>query len=164
MEFSDAVPKTKTGQLQFDSPVSSSLLLKDHVAVVHPVLCGDKDAGMRVVFRRLPQHVVHNAFPVFPHVPERPPHNVDRVVGLAEEVLGLLQQQGNTGMRDDPQSRASAHIVLKPPCGCVVHPPDAGRTIYLRAGALAQHLTRAGHDAAQFAVQLQGLEERKQVH
>lgn len=51
-----------------DSPIFSRLLLEDHVAVVHPVLCSDIDACVRVVLRRLSQHVVYNALPVLPHV------------------------------------------------------------------------------------------------
>lgn len=50
------------------NPVFSRLLLEDHVAVVHPVLCGDIDACVRVVLRRLSQHIIHNALAVLPHV------------------------------------------------------------------------------------------------
>jgi len=118
---------------------------------------------MGVVLRCLSQHVVHNALPVPPHVSQRPPHNVDGVVALAEEVLRLLQQQRNAGVGDHPQSGLLAYIMLKSPCGSIVHPPDARRAVDLRAGSLAQHLTRAGHDAAQLTLQLQGLQERKQL-
>lgn len=118
---------------------------------------------MRVVCRRLSQHVVHDALPILPHVSQRPPNDVDGVVALAEEVLGFLQQQGDAGVRDNPQRGPLAHVMFKPPCGRVVHPPDAGRVVDLRAGSLAQHLSGAGHDAAELTVQLQRLDERKKV-
>lgn len=143
------------------SPVFPRLLLEDHVAVVHPVLCGDVDPNVGVVLGRLAQHVVNDALPILPHVPQRPPHHVHRVVALPEEVLRLLQQQGDAGVGDHPQSGPPADVVLKSPRGSVVHPPDAGRAVNLRADALTQHLTRAGDDAAQLTVQLQGLEGRK---
>lgn len=66
-------------------------------------------------------------------------------------------------MRDDPQGGSSAHVALKAPCRRVVHSPDTGRAVDLWAGSLTQHLAGAGHDAAELTVQLQGLEERKQV-
>lgn len=146
-----------------DSPVFSRLLLEDHVAVVHPVLRGDVDPRVRVVLGRLPQHVVHDALAVLPHVAQRPPHHVDGVVGLAKEVLGLLQQQGDAGVRDHSQGGPLTHVALEAPRGCVVHPPDAGRAIDLRAGGLAQHLAGAGDDAAELAVQLQRLDGRKRL-
>lgn len=118
---------------------------------------------MRVVLRSLSQHVVHDALPILPHVSQRPPHDIDGVVALPKEVLGLLQQQGDAGVGDDPQRGSSAHVTLKSPSWCIVHPPDAGRTIDLWAGSLPQHLARAGHNAAELTVQLQGLEERKPV-
>lgn len=142
------------------SPVFPRLLLEHHVTVVHPVLCGGVDASVRVVLRRLPQHVVHDALPVLPHVPQRPPHHVHGVVALAEEVLRLLQQQRHAGVRDDPERGPSPDVVVKPSRGSVVHAPDAGRAVDLRAGSLAQHLTGAGHNAAQLAVQLQWLEKK----
>lgn len=150
--------------MESDSPVFSCLLLEDHVTVVHPVLCGDVDLRMRVVFCRLSQHVVHDALSILPHVSQRPPHNVDSVVALAKEVLGLLQQQWYTGMRDDSQGGTLAHVTFEAPCGCVVHPPDAGIAVNLQAGGLAQHLSGARHDAAELTVELQRLNERKQVN
>lgn len=60
-------------------------------------------------------------------------------------------------MRDDPQGGSLAHVALKAPCRRVVHSPDAGRAVDLRAGSLAQHLAGAGHDAAELTVQLKGL-------
>lgn len=63
-------------------------------------------------------------------------------------------------MRDDSQRGLLAHVAFKAPRGRIVHPPDAGRAVDLRAGSLAQHLSRAGHDAAELTVQLKRLEER----
>ena len=146
-----------------DSPVFSRLLLEDHVAVVHPLLCGDVDACMRVVLGRLSQHVVHDALPVLPHVSQRPPHHIDGVVGLSEEVLRLLQQQGDAGVRDHSQRGALADVNFETPCGRVVHPPDARRAIDLRPGSLAQHLAGAGHDAAELTLQLQRLQGDKKT-
>lgn len=144
------------------SPVFSRLLFEDHVAVVHPVLRGDVDPSMGVVLRRLAQHVVNYTLPVLPHVSQRPPHHIDGIVALPKEVLRLLQQQGDAGVRDHPQSGLPADVVLKSPRGGIVHPPDAGRAVDLRADALTQHLTRAGDDTAQLTVQLQRLQDRKQ--
>lgn len=67
VECRDAV-NNKLRRLLSDSPVFSCLLLEDHVTVVHPVLCGDVDSCMRVVLRRLSQHVIHDALPILPHV------------------------------------------------------------------------------------------------
>lgn len=147
----------------FDVPVFSRLLLKDHVAVVHPVLCGDVDLCVGVVVSRLFQHVVHNAFPVLPHVPERPPHDVDRVVAVSEEVLRLLQNERDAGVGHDPQRCLEAHVVFESPGWCVVHAPDAGRAVDLRAEPLSQHLPRAGHDAAELTVKLQRLKQKKET-
>lgn len=147
--------------LMLGSPVFSRLLLEDHVAVVHPVLGGDVDSSVRVVLRRLAQHVVNDALPVLSHVPQRSPNHVDGVVALSEEVLRLLQQQRDAGVGDHSESGLLADVVLKPPRGSVVHPPNARRAVDLRADTLTQHLTRAGDDAAQLTVQLQGLQRRK---
>lgn len=155
------LPQTGTGGRD-DSPVFSRLLLEDHVAVVHPVLRGDVDAGVRVVLGRLPQHVVHDALAVLPHVPQRAPHHVDGVVGLAEEVLGFLQQQRDAGVGDHSQGGPLAHVAFKAPRGRVVHPPDARRAVDLRASGLAQHLPGAGDDAAEFTAQLQRLDGREE--
>lgn len=119
---------------------------------------------MRVVFRSLSQHVVHDALPILPHVSQRPPHNVDGVVSLAEEVLGLLQQKWYAGMRDNSQGGTLAHVFFEAPCGCVVHPPDAGRAVDLQTSGLAQHLSGARHNAAELAVELQRLNERTQLN
>lgn len=67
-------------------------------------------------------------------------------------------------MRDDSQGGSLAHVMFEASCGRVVHPPDAGRAVDLRAGGLAQHLPGARHDAAELTVQLQRLDERKQVN
>lgn len=85
-----------------DSPVFSCLLLEGHVAVVHPVLCGDVDASLGIVLRSLLQHVVHDAFTVLPHVSQRPPHDVHGLIALPEKVLRLLQEQGDAGVGHDP--------------------------------------------------------------
>lgn len=116
---------------------------------------------MREVLGRLPQHVVHDALAVLPHVTQRPPHHVHRVVGLAEEILGFLQQQRDAGVGDHSQGGPLAHVVFKALRGRVVHPPDTRRTVDLRASGLAQHLPGAGDDAAEFTVQLQRLDGRE---
>lgn len=72
------------------SPVFARFLLENSVAVIHAVLCGDVDACMWVVFHRLPQHVVHNALAILPHVAQGSPHHIDCLIPLAKEVLGFL--------------------------------------------------------------------------
>lgn len=143
------------------SPVFSSFLLEDHVAVVHSVLRGHIDAGVGIVRCCLAQHVVNNALSIFPHVSQGPPHNVNRAVALAEKVLRILQQQRDAGVRDHPQGGPVSHVALEAARGRVIHPPDAGRAVNLCPGGLSQHLTGARHDAAKLAAQPQRLEGRK---
>lgn len=149
-------------QMKFGSPVLSCLFLEHGVAVVHPLVRGDVDASARVLLWCLLQHVVHDALAVLPHVPQRAPHHIGRVVFLPEEVLGLLQEQRDAGVGDHPHGGAPADIHLKPHRGSVVRPQDTRRAVDLWARTLAQHLPRTGDYGAQVTVQLQGLEDREQ--
>lgn len=125
-----------------DSPVLSRLPLEHGVAVTHALLRGHVDFGSWVAVNSFLQHVVHNAISIPPHVPKRTPDHVNGVVGFFEKVLGILEQERHTCVRDHSYGCPLPNIFLIALCGSIVHPPDAGGLVYLSAHPLANHLSR----------------------
>lgn len=128
-------------QLYYTIPVFSGFILKHTVTVLNPFSGHSVDSDVWILLCNFQESIEDTSFPVLPHVPFRAPEHIYGVCGLLEIVVLVFCQQGNTGVRHNPNTGAAPYVFLKPHRGCIVHPDHASNLVYLFSSASSEHLT-----------------------
>lgn len=107
-----------------------------------------------------PQVVVHQAFPIAPHVAAGPPEDEHGVLAGVEQLVAAPQDALHAGVSDDAQRGAPADVASVPPGGRgIVHADDALGPVDLVASAPSDEVTRAGHQGTRLTVHPERLME-----
>lgn len=138
-------------------PVFPSFILKHTITVLDLLSGHSVDSDGRILLRYFQERIEDTSVPVLPHVPLRAPEHVRGVCRLLEIVVLVFHQQGDAGVRHNPNTGAVPYVVLKPQRGCIVHPDHACDLVYLFSDAGSEHLTWAGDQGTLAAARVQEL-------
>lgn len=110
----------------YPSPVLASLLLEKFIKLQHLLPGDDVDFEFRQHLVHQSQVVVHQAFPVTPHVVAGSPEDEHGILAGVEQLMATPQHPLHAGVSDDTQGGAPANVTgVTSGSRGIVHADDA---------------------------------------